>query len=189
MANPDVDKIVAEADHKMKRAIQVLKDEFLTVRTGRASTALLERVSVSYYGTQTPLNQLATIHAPEPRMLTVQPYDKAAINEMEKAIMQSDLGITPSNDGNVIRLPIPPLTEERRKDLIKVVKHMAEESRVAIRNVRRDANEHLKSLKKDKHMSEDEEHRAEDEMQKKTDKFIEEIDQMLKQKETEIMEV
>jgi ribosome recycling factor len=189
MPSGDIDKIISEADHRMKKAIQVLRDEFLTVRTGRASTALVERVTVSYYGTQTPLNQLATISAPEPRMLTVQPYDKTVINEMEKAIMQSDLGITPSNDGNLIRLPIPPLTEERRKDLIKVVKHMAEESRVAIRNVRRDANEHLKALKKDKHMSEDEERRAEDEMQKKTDKYIEEIDHMLKQKETEIMEV
>lgn len=189
MANGDINKIISEADHRMKKAIHVLREEFLTVRTGRASTTLVERVTVSYYGTQTPLNQLATISAPEPRMLTVHPYDKSVINEIEKAIMQSDLGITPSNDGNMIRLPIPPLTEERRKDLIKVVKHMSEESRVAIRNIRRDANEHLKTLKKDKLLSEDDERRSEEEMQKKTDKYIEEIDEMLKQKEIEIMEV
>ena len=183
------DKIEFDAEHRMKKAIQVLRDEFLTVRTGRASTALLDRIMVEYYGTQAPLNQLATVSAPEPRLLVVHPFDKTTIPAIEKAIQQSDLGITPGNDGNVVHLPVPPLNEERRQDLIKVVKIMAEDGRVAVRNVRRDANEHLKALKKDKKVSEDDEHRAEDETQKLTDKYIREIDEMLKNKEREILEV
>lgn len=185
----DISKIVHDSDHRMKRAIEVLREEFQTVRTGRASTALVDRITIPYYGTPTPLNQVASVSSPEPRMLVVQPYDKTLIPEIEKAIMQSELGITPSNDGNLVRLPVPPLTEDRRKDLIKVVRHMAEEGRVAIRNVRRDANEHLKNLKKEKHVSEDEERRSEEQMQKKTDDYIQEIDHLLKSKETEIMEV
>lgn len=183
------DKIELDAENRMKRAIQVLRDEFITVRTGRASTALLDRLTIEYYGTNVPLKQVATVSAPEPRSLSVHPFDKTTIPAIEKAIQQSDLGITPGNDGNVIHLPIPALNEERRKDLIKVVKHMAEESRVAVRNVRRDANEHLKGLKKDKKVSEDDERRAEEETQKLTDKYIKEIDEMLKNKEQEILEV
>jgi ribosome recycling factor len=183
------DKIEVDAEHRMKKAIQVLRDEFLTVRTGRASTSLLDRLMVEYYGTQAPLIQLATVSAPEPRLLVIHPFDKSSIPAIEKAIQQSDLGVTPGNDGNVVHLPIPQLNEERRKDLIKVVKNMAEDSRVAIRNVRRDANEHLKALKKDKKVSEDDEKRAEKETQELTDKYVKEIDEMLKNKEQEIMEV
>lgn len=182
-------KIEVDAEHRMKKAIQILRDEFMTVRTGRASTSLLDRLSVEYYGAEAPLNQLATVSSPEPRLLIVHPFDKTSIQAIEKAILQSDLGITPSNDGNVVHLPIPPLNEERRRDLIKVVKGMAEESRVAIRNVRRDSNEHLKVLKKDKRVSEDDERRAEEEVQKLTDRYISEIDDMLKNKEKEILEV
>lgn len=185
----DVSSIINEADHRMQKAVEVLRAEFQTIRTGRASTALVDRITIPYYGTQMPLNQVAGISAPEPRLLVVTPYDKTLIPEIEKAIQQSELGVTPSNDGNVVRLPIPPLTEERRKDLIKVVRHLAEESRVAVRNVRRDANEHLKALKKEKHVSEDDERRAEDEMQKHTDKHVSDIDHICKSKETEIMEV
>lgn len=184
-----IEQIVADAESRMKKAISVLRDEFLTVRTGRASTTLLDRVMIDYYGSPVPLNQLATISVPEPRLVVIQPYDKAAIGNIEKAILQSDLGVTPNNDGTVIRLPIPTLTEERRRELIRVVRNMAEESRVAIRNVRRDANEHLKELKKQKEVSEDDEHRSEEEMQKKTDKYVNEVDKMLKNKEEEIMEV
>lgn len=184
-----IDQIVAHAEDRMKKAISVLRDEFLTVRTGHASTALLNRVMIDYYGSQVPLKQLATISAPEPRLIVIQPYDKTTIGNIEKAILQSDLGITPNNDGTVVRLPIPPLTEERRNELIRVVKNMAEEGRVAIRNIRRDANEHLKELKKLKEVSEDDERRAEEEMQKRTDKYIAEIGEMLKNKEEEIMEV
>lgn len=182
-------RIEDEAQHRMKIAIQVLRDEFMTVRTGRASTALLDRINVEYYGTEIPLNQMATVTSPEPRFLIVHPFDKTSIPSIEKAIMQSELGITPSNDGNVVHLPIPQLNEERRKDIIKIVKGMAEESRIAVRNVRRDANEHLKELKKDKRVSEDDERRAEEEVQKLTDKYIVEIDEMLKNKEQEIIEV
>ncbi len=189
MAVDDVSKITSEAEHRMKKAIQVLRDEFLTIRTGRASTTLVDRIDISYYGTKTPIKQLASISTPEPRLIIVKPYDKNTLPEIEKAIMQSELGITPSNDGNIIRLPIPQLTEERRKDLIKIVKNMAEDSRIAVRNIRRDANDHLKTQEKDKSLSEDYEHRAEEEMQKKTDKYVDEIDDMIKQKEEEIMEI
>jgi ribosome recycling factor len=189
MAAQVVEKIVLEAESRMKKAISVLRDEFLTIRTGRASTALLDRISTEYYGTRVPLKQLATLSVPEPRLLVIHPYDKNSIPGIEKAILQSDLGITPTNDGTVIRLPVPPLTEERRKDLIKIARGMAEEGRVSIRNIRRDSNEHLKSLEKEKQISEDDERRAEEEIQKKTDKYIAEIGEMLKNKEQEIMEV
>lgn len=182
-------KIEDNAEVRMKKAIEVIKSEFMTIRTGRASTSLVDRVKVEYYGTEVPLNQLATVSSPEPRLLTVHPFDKTSIPAIEKAILQSDMGITPGNDGNVIHLPIPPLNEERRKDLIKVVKNLAEEGRIAIRNIRRDSNEHLKELKKDKKVSEDDERRAEDEVQKLTDRHIKEIEDMLKVKEQEILEV
>ncbi len=181
--------IESNAAQRMKKAIQITRDEFMTVRTGRASTSLVDRINVEYYGTEMPLAQLATVSSPEPRLLVVHPFDKTSIPAIEKAILQSDLGITPGNDGNVVHLPIPALNEERRRDLIRVVKTMAEEGRVAIRNIRRDSNEHLKVLKKDKQVSEDDERRAEDEVQKLTDKYIREIDDMLKNKEQEILEV
>lgn len=184
-----IEQIVANAENRMKKAISVLRDEFLTIRTGRASTALLDRVMIDYYGSPVPLKQLATISVPEPRLIVVQPYDKTTIGNIEKAILQSDLGVTPNSDGTVIRLPIPLLTEERRRELIRVIRNMAEEGRVAIRNIRRDANEHLKELKKLKEVSEDDEHRAEEEMQKKTDRYTDEIGEMLKNKEEETMEV
>jgi ribosome recycling factor len=181
--------IEANAEQRMKKAIQVTREEFMTIRTGRASTSLVDRISVEYYGTEMPLVQLATVSSPEPRLLVVHPFDKTSIPAIEKAILQSDLGITPGNDGNVVHLPIPALNEERRKDLIKVIRNIAEEGRIAIRNIRRDSNDHLKVLKKDKQVSEDDERRAEEEVQKLTDKHIREIDEMLKNKEQEILEV
>lgn len=188
MSGP-VDEVLVEAENRMKKAIAVLRDEFVTIRTSRASGALVDRIMIDYYGSAVPLKQLATVAVPEPRLIVITPYDKTTIPSVEKAILQSDLGITPTSDGNVVRLPLPPLTEDRRKELLRVVGHMAEESRVAIRNVRRDANEHLKHLKTDKALSEDDERRAEAEMQKKTDKYIAEIGDMLKNKEEEVMEV
>ena len=178
-----------DAEHKMKRAVDVTKEEFTGVRTGRATPAILNRITVDYYGTQTPLNQLASFSVPEPRMLVIQPYDKNAMSQMERAIMQSDLGLTPSNDGNVIRLAFPQLTEERRKDLIKVVHARAEDGRVAVRNVRRHAKEELERLKKDGEISEDDLTRSEKELQRLTDAHVAEIDDLLAHKEKELMEV
>ncbi|MEW6188704.1 MAG: ribosome recycling factor [Actinomycetota bacterium] len=171
----------------MKKAIAATGGEFTGVRTGRASASLLDRVMVDYYGTKTPLNQLATVMVPEPQLIVIQPWDKSSIGNIEKAILKSDLGLTPSSDGNVIRLPFPPLTEERRKELVRVVRKMAEEGRIAIRNVRRDAKEALEDLKKDGEISEDEFERAKEKLQKITDKYVSEIDEMLKHKEEEIM--
>ena len=173
----------------MDKSVEATQLEFNTVRTGRASAALLDRITVDYYGQPTPLKQLATINVPEPRMLTVQPFDPSSIKEIERAILESELGLTPSNDGKVIRLPIPQLTEERRKELVKVVRNMAEEGRVAVRNVRRDAIHHLKELVDNGEVGSDEEHRAEDRVQKLTDEHVHEIDELLKRKEAEIMEV
>lgn len=184
-----VDKILNEAESKMKKAILALSSEFSTVRTGRASPALLDRIMVDYYGSQAPLNQVATISVPESRMLMIQPWDKSAMENIEKAILQSDLGLTPSNDGTIIRLPIPSLDEERRKNLAKIIKGMAEEGRIAIRNIRRDANEHLKSLEKKHEISEDDLKRFQEKVQKITDKHINEVDTMLSNKDTEIKEV
>ena len=159
------------------------------MRTGRASAALLDRVKVDYYGQETPLNQLATINVPEPRLLTIQPYDPSSIKTIERALLESELGLTPSNDGKIVRLPIPQLTEERRKELVKVVRHLAEEGRVAVRNVRRDVMHHLKELVRDGDVGDDEERRAEERAQKLTDEHITKIDDLLKKKEEEIMEV
>ena len=178
-----------DADHKMKRAVEVVREEFGTVRTGRATPAILNRITVDYYGTQTPMNQLASFSVPEPRTLVIQPFDKGAMAAMEKAIMQSDLGLTPSNDGNVIRLSFPQLTEERRKELIKVVHQRAEEGRVAVRNVRRHSKEELERLKKDGEISEDDLTRSEKELQRLTDTHVAEIDGLLGHKEKELMEV
>ncbi len=184
-----VDELTQDARRRMDRSVEATQTEFNSVRTGRASPALLDRINVDYYGQPTPLKQLATISAPEPRLLSVQPFDPSSLKAIEKAIMESDLGLTPSNDGKLIRLPIPQLTEERRKELVKVVRHMAEEGRVAIRNVRRDAIHHLKQLVDNGEIGADEEHRAEDQVQKVTDEHVARVDDLLKHKEAEIMEV
>jgi len=171
----------------MGKSIEATRHEFATVRTGRASPHLLDRVNVDYYGTSTPLKQLANVAATEARLLTITPYDKSAIKHMEKAILESDLGLTPSNDGNLIRLTIPELTEERRKELVKVVHGLAEEGRVAVRNIRRDCMHDLRELRKEGEVGEDEERRAEGELQKLTDARIAEIEELLKGKEEEIL--
>ena len=181
-----VDELIQDARRRMDRSVEATHTEFNSVRTGRASPALLDRVQVDYYGTATPLKQLATISAPEPRLLSIQPFDPSSVKAIEKAILESDLGLTPSNDGKLIRLPIPQLTEERRRELVKVVRHMAEEGRVAVRNVRRDAVHHLKELKE---VGSDDERRAEENVQKLTDEHTKTIDDLLKHKEAEIMEV
>jgi ribosome recycling factor len=184
-----IEDLVQDAGRRMDKSVEATQAEFATLRTGRASPALLDRVQIDYYGQQTPLKQLATIGAPEPRMLTIQPFDPNSVSTIERAIQESDLGLTPSNDGKLIRLPIPQLTEERRKELVKVVRNMAEEGRVAVRNVRRDAIHHLKELVDNGEVGSDEEHRAEDRVQKLTDEHVHEIDELLKRKEAEIMEV
>ena len=176
-----------EAKARMQKSVDATKSEFSTVRTGRASPHLLDRVNVDYYGTSTPLRQLASVSATEARLLTITPYDKSAIKQMEKAIMESDLGLTPSNDGNVIRLTIPELTEERRKELVKVVRGIAEDGRVAVRNIRRDCMHDLRELKTEGEVGKDEEHRAEGELQKLTDAKIKDIEDLLKGKEEEIL--
>jgi ribosome recycling factor len=182
-----IDDLLAHAAERMDKSIEATRNELATVRTGRASPHLLDRVHVDYYGTSTPLKQLASVAATEARLLTVTPYDKSAIKQMEKAIMESDLGLTPNNDGNVIRLQIPELTEERRKELVKVVRGITEEGRVAVRNIRRDCMHDLRELKQAGEVGKDEEHRAEDELQKLTDKKIAEIEALLKGKEEEIL--
>ena len=184
-----IDEFIADAVRRMDKSVETTQQEFNGVRTGRASAALLDRINVDYYGQPTPLTQLATINAPEPRLLTVQPFDPTSLKGIEKAIMESDLGLQPSNDGKVIRLPIPQLTEERRKELVKVVRHLAEEGRVAVRNVRRDVMHHLKELVDSGQVGADEEHRAEDRVQKLTDEHVHRIDDLLKRKEAEITEV
>ena len=183
------DELLADAKERMHKSVQATNTEFASVRTGRASPALLDRIVVDYYGAPTPLKQLATISAPEARLLTVQPYDKSSIKAIEKAIMESDVGLTPNNDGNVIRLSIPELTEERRKELVKVVRNIAEQGRVAIRNIRRDCMHDLRELKDAGEAGADDEHRAEVELQKLTDSQIAELDGLLKGKEAEILEV
>jgi ribosome recycling factor len=174
---------------RMTGAIEALKKEFASIRTGRASLALLDGIVVNYYGASTPLQQLASMNIPESRLIAIQPWDPKIIPDIEKAIMKSDLGITPVNDGKMIRIQIPPLTEERRKQLVKIVKKKAEETKVAIRNVRRDSIEELKKLEKEEHLSEDDVKRAQDEIQKITDSFITKVDAVLNHKEKEIMEV
>ncbi len=173
----------------MQAVIAATRRDFAAVRTGRANPALLERVMVDYYGTPTPIQQLATISTPEPRLLTIQPWDRQMVKAIEKAIQQSDLGLTPNSDGQVIRIVLPQLTEERRKELVRLVRKEAEEKRVAIRNIRRDANEALKKLEKDGLLSEDEVRRAQGEIQTLTDHYIREVDHLLEAKEKEIMEV
>ena len=182
-----IDELLQKARDRMGKSIESTRHELATVRTGRASPHLLDRVNVDYYGAQTPLKQIATVNASEARLLTITPYDKSSIKSIEKAILESDLGLTPSNDGNLIRLTIPELTEERRKELVKVVHQLAEEGRVAIRNVRRDCMHHLRDLRKGGDAGEDEERRAETELQKLTDARVKDIDELLKGKEEEIL--
>jgi ribosome recycling factor len=179
----------AKATERMDGAIDALKKEFGSVRTGRASLSLLDGIMVDYYGTLTPLQQLASLSVPESRQISIQPWEQRIIPEIEKAIMKSDLGLTPSNDGKLIRIGIPSLTEERRKQLVKVVRKRAEEAKIAIRNIRRDTNEELKKLEKEKHLSEDDAKKSHDEIQKLTDSYITKVDEVLKHKENEIMEV
>ena len=184
-----IDDVLKDAGRRMDKTVEATRHEFTTIRTGRASAALLERVQVPAYGTRMPINQLATISVPEPRLLTITPFDKSIMRDIEKSILESDLGLTPSNDGNLIRLPIPQLTEERRKELVKQVRHLAEEGRVSARNVRRDALHHLKDAEKNGETGADDVHRAEDRLQKVTDEHVSKIDEALKAKEAEIMEV
>ena len=181
-----IDDLIKDAASRMDKSVEATHNELNTIRTGRASAALLDRVTVDYYGQPTPLNQLATLNVPEPRMLTVQPFDPSSLGAIERAIQESDLGLNPSNDGKIIRLPIPQLTEERRKELVKVARQIAEEGRVAVRNVRRDVIHHLKE---EQSVGADEEHRAEDRAQKLTDEHVTRIDELLKRKEAEITEV
>jgi ribosome recycling factor len=184
-----IDDVLKDATRRMDKSVESARHEFTTVRTGRAAATLLDRVQVTAYGTKMPINQLATIGVPEPRMLTITPFDKSIMKDIERGILESDLGLTPSNDGQLIRLPIPQLTEERRKDLVRQVRHMAEEGRVATRNVRRDAIHQLKDLEKNGETGSDDVHRAEDKLQKLTDERVHQIDAALKAKEAEIMEV
>jgi ribosome recycling factor len=184
-----IDDLITDAVRRMDKSVENTQHEFNGIRTGRASAALLDRVQVEYYGTPTPLKQLATINVPEARMLTIQPFDPSSIRAIERSIQESDLGLTPSNDGKIIRLPIPQLTEERRKELVKIVRNLAEEGRVAVRNVRRDVMHHLKELVDNGDVGADEEHRAEERVQKLTDERTHTIDELLKRKEAEIMEV
>ena len=179
--------VIKDLETRMQAVVDLLAREFSGVRTGRANTALLEGLRVEAYGTQTPVSQLASLSVPDPKTLVIQPWDTSQIPAIEKAILKSDLGLTPGNDGKVIRLPMPTLTEERRKQLARTVGKLAEEARVAIRNVRRDANERLKTLAKDKAVSQDEERRGHDQIQKATDKFIVRVDELLKKKEQEIL--
>jgi ribosome recycling factor len=184
-----INDILSEAEDRMKKAVEYLTKDLATLRAGRANPAMLDKVMVDYYGEPTPLNQLANITVPEARLLVIQPWDKSSMADIEKAILKSDLGVTPNNDGNVIRIVIPQLTEERRKELVKVVKKRGEEAKVAVRNIRRDDNDMLKSSEKEKMISEDEAKRGSEEVQKATDKYIKDIDVILAAKEKDIMEV
>ena len=184
-----IDELLSDAEERMRKSVESSRNELATVRTGRASPHLLDRIAVDYYGSQTPLKQLANVAATDARLLTVTPFDKGSIGEIEKAIQDSDVGLTPSNDGNVIRLQIPELTEERRREMVKVVHGVAEEGRVAVRNIRRDTMQDLRELKKEGEAGEDDERRAEAALQKQTDGAIAELDELLKGKEEEILEV
>ncbi|MFS8651841.1 MAG: ribosome recycling factor [Caldibacillus sp.] len=184
-----IDDLLKQTRERMNKAVQAYTRELATIRAGRANASLLDRVTVEYYGVPTPINQLAGISVPEPRMLVIQPYDKSVIDEMEKAILKSDLGVNPTSDGNVIRIVLPPLTEERRRELTKVVKKVSEEARVAVRNIRRDANDELKKMEKNGEISKDELHSYTDDIQKLTNEFIAKIDKLTEEKEAEIMEV
>lgn len=182
-------QVISNVKEKMKKAIQVYSRELASIRAGRASAALLDKISVDYYGVPTPINQLATVSVPEARLLVIQPYDKAVLGDMEKAILKSDLGLTPANDGSLLRISIPQLTEERRKELVKQVKREAEDAKVVIRNIRRDGNDELKKLEKNGDISEDDLRSYGEDIQKLTDEHIKKIDQITKEKEQEVLEV
>ncbi len=184
-----VDEVLADTRRAMRKSVEAFRYETATVRTGRANMALLDAIRVEYYGAQVPINQVANMGVPEPRLITIQPWDKRVIPAIEKAILASNLGLVPSNDGSIIRLPIPQLTEERREELVRVVRQMAEEGRVSIRNVRRDANDLLKEAQKDGEVPEDDAKRGQEQVQKLTDAFVGEVDEILEEKEKEIMEV
>jgi len=184
-----IDEVLSEAKSRMAKSIEVLQRDLAGIRTGRATPMLLDNIKIDYYGTQTPLKQVATISAPEARLLIIQPWDNTTVGDITKAIQKSDLGLNPNSDGHIIRLPIPPLSEERRKDLVKAVHKRAEESRVALRNVRRDSMDMLKDLEKEKEISQDEHKRAQTKLQEITDSFIAKTDQIAKDKETELLEV
>jgi ribosome recycling factor len=177
------------AEEKMKKAVKALEDEFKTIRTGRASAALFDNIRVDYYDQKVPLNQVATVSVPEARLVIIQPWDRSVLSEIEKAIQKSELSVNPNNDGKVIRISIPPLTEERRKELVKVAKNIAEKSRITVRNIRRDVNDELKKMQKDSEISEDESKRGMDEIQKLTDTYIDQVNTILEHKEKEIMEI
>lgn len=184
-----IEEILLDSEERMQKTIEVLRKDFASLRAGRANPAILDKVQVDYYGVPTPINQMANVSAPEPRLLVIQPWDKTIIPTIEKAILKSDLGLNPSSDGTVIRIAIPQLTQERRKELVKIIKKKAEEAKVGIRNIRRDANDHLKGLEKSKEISEDESKKAQDDVQKETDKYILEVDKVYAKKEQEIMEI
>jgi ribosome recycling factor len=184
-----VDRVLKDCEDRMKKSLDALQRELMAIRTGHAHVGLVEHIRVDYYGTPTPVNQMATVAAPEARLLTIQPWDRTAIGAIEKALQKSDLGLTPSNDGNVIRLVIPPLTEERRKELTKVVHARVEDARVAVRNIRRDGIEHLRKMVNEKEISEDDQRRGQEQLQKLTDRYIGLIDQKGKEKEAELMRV
>jgi len=184
-----VDDLFHDTEHKMERSLAALRKDLSRIRTGRASLALLEGITVDYYGTPTPLNQVATLAVPESRLITIQPWDKAQLGLIEKSIQRSDLGLTPVNDGKIVRLAIPPLTAERRKDLVKQVKKIGEEAKVALRNVRREGNDALRDREKAKQISEDDWRRSQEQMQKLTDRYITQVDDILSAKEREILEV
>ena len=184
-----IDDVLADAKDRMGKAVEALRKELATIRTGRAHPGLIEHLRVDYYGAPTPLNQLATINVPEPRLLTIQPWDQQSLGAIEKAILKSDLGLNPSNDGNIIRLAIPQLTEERRKELAKVVRKKVEEGRVAVRNVRRDRHDELRRLQRDKEISEDSQYLAQEELQKLTDGFVQEVERVGEEKEAELLAV
>jgi len=184
-----MEKIMSEAEERMKKALEALQNEFNTLRTGRASSALFDKIRVEYYGNPTPLNQVATISVPEARLVVIQPWDKSIIGEIEKAIQKSELSVNPNNDGKVLRIAIPPLTEERRKEFVKIAKNMAEQNRVSLRNTRRDANDELKKAEKDGTISEDDLKRAEDEVQKLTDSYVAQVNELFEEKEKEILDI
>ena len=185
----DIDSILLDAEERMEKAVAAQERDFSKLRTGRASTALVDGIKADYYGTPTPISQMASVSVPDSRTVSIQPWDKGGISIIEKAILKSDLGLTPVNDGKVIRIMIPPLTEDRRKDLVKVARKYTEDAKVAVRNVRRDANDSLKKLEKDKAISEDEQKKASEDVQKLTDKFVAEADKKCAANEKEIMEI
>ena len=184
----EIDEVFKDAETRMKKTVEATQSELSKIRTGKASPAILDAVRVDYYGSNVPIKQVASISVPEPRLINIQPWDKKMLSEIERAILKSDLGLNPINDGNTIRVPIPPLTEERRRDLVRVVHKLGEEGRIAIRNIRRDANERLKKAEKSHEISEDDSHRAMKEIQELTDEYIKKIDEIIKDKEEEILE-